>query len=105
MPSGAGPDGARWILEILDQAPGFLAPGGRLVFPLLTRSREERVLERARSRFITVEQLEEQWYPLNEALVEHLALVERLATDGDIRVEKHGSRWCWATRIFLACCE
>ena len=105
VPSGAGPDGTRWILEILDQAPEFLAPGGRLVFPLLTLSREERVLERARSRFATVEQLEEQWYPLNEALAEHLALVERLAAGGDIRVEKRGSRWCWATRIFLACGE
>src|ERR671931_578830 len=31
--------------------------------------------------------------------------VERLATEGDIRVEKRGSRWCWATRTFLACCE
>jgi methylase of polypeptide subunit release factors len=102
VPSGAGADGTRWILEILEQAPEFLAPGGRLVFPLLTLSREERVLECARSRFATVEQLEEQWYPLNDALVEHLALVERLAADGDIRVEKRGSRWCWATRVFVA---
>ena len=105
VPSAAGPDGTRWVLEVLERAPEFLAPGGRLVFPLLTLSREERVLERARSRFAAVEQLEEQWYPLNEALAAHAALVERLASDGDIRVEKRGSRWCWATRIFIAHCE
>ena len=105
VPSEAGADGTRWVLAVLEQAPEFLSPRGRLVFPLLTLSREERVLERARSRFAAVEQVEEQWYPLNEALSAHAALVERLALDGDIRVEKRGSRWCWATRIFLACCD
>jgi release factor glutamine methyltransferase len=104
VPSGAGPDGTRWILEILEQAPEFLSPRGRLVFPLLTLSREERVLGRARSRFAAVEQVEEQWYPLNEALAARAELVERLAAAGDIRVEKRGSRWCWATRIFVARC-
>ena len=102
VPSDTGQDGTRWIVEILDQAPEFLSPGGRLVFPLLTLSREERVLERARSRFATVEQVEEQWYPLNEALAAHFALVEQLAAEGDIRVEKRGSRWCWATKIYVA---
>ncbi len=41
MPGGAGPDGIRWVLEVLDQAPDFLTPGGQLVFPVLTLSREQ----------------------------------------------------------------
>jgi methylase of polypeptide subunit release factors len=102
VPSDAGQDGTRWIVEILDRAPDFLSPGGRLVFPLLTLSREERALERARSRFATVEPVEEQWYPLNEALASNFAVVEELAAEGAIRVEKRGSRWCWATKIFVA---
>src|SRR6266705_2599567 len=64
VPSDAGPDGTRWILEVLERAPDFLAPRGQLVFPVLTLSREATVLERARARFATVEQVEEQWYPL-----------------------------------------
>jgi 16S rRNA G1207 methylase RsmC len=102
VPSEAGPDGTRWISEIIEQAPDYLSPGGRLVFPLLTLSREDRVLERARARFASVEQVEEQWYPLNDELVAHLALVEQLAADGAVRVEKRGSRWCWATKIYTA---
>jgi methylase of polypeptide subunit release factors len=50
VPSEAGSDGTRWVLEILDQAPDFLAPGGLLIFPVLTLSREQLVTERARSR-------------------------------------------------------
>ena len=102
VPSDAGPDGTRWISDILDQAPDFLSPGGRLVFPLLTLSREERVLERARMRFATLEQVEEQWYPLNDELLAHFALVEQLAAEGAVRVEKRGSRWWWATKIYVA---
>ncbi len=102
VPSEAGPDGTRWIAAILEQAPEFLTPGGRLVFPVLTLSHEARILERARSRFVTVEQLEEQWYPLNDELLAQFALVEQLEAEGTVRVEKRGSRWCWATKIYMA---
>jgi SAM-dependent methyltransferase len=102
VPGGAGPDGTRWVLEVLDQAPDFLAPGGQLVFPVLTLSREQLVAERARSRFAAVEQVEEQWYPLNDQLLDHLPLLEQLTTAGNVRVEKRGSCWYWATRIYVA---
>ncbi len=102
VPSEAGRDGARWILDILDRAPDQLTPGGRIVFPVLTLSREGRILERARARFGDVTQVEEQWYPFSDALVEQFSLVDELAREGNIRVEKRGSRWCWATKIFVA---
>ncbi len=101
VPSDAGDDGTRWVLEVLERAPDVLAPGGRLVFPVLTLSREARVLERAHERFAGLEQVEEQWYPLTEELRAHAPELEALAADGTIRVERRGSRWCWATRIFV----
>jgi len=102
VPSGAGPDGTRWILDVLDQAPAYLEPEGRLVFPVVTLSREGSVLDRARARFRTVTLLEEQWYPLSEALAEHAQVIERLAGEGRIRLERRGSRLCWATMIYAA---
>jgi len=102
VPSQAGDDGTRWILEVLARASEYLAPGGRLVFPVLTLSREEAVLREARSRFGAVELVEEQWYPVSEELAAHLPLLERLAASGVVRLEKRGSRWCWATRAFVA---
>ena len=102
VPSQAGDDGTRWILEVLARASDYLAPGGRLVFPVLTLSREEAVLREARARFGAVELVEEQWYPVTEELAAHLALLERLAASGVVRLEKRGSRWCWATRVFVA---
>ena len=100
--SQAGDDGTRWILEVLARAADYLVPGGRLVFPVLTLSREEAVLREARSRFGVVEPVEEQWYPVSEELAAHLPLLERLAASGAVRLERRGSRWCWATRVFVA---
>ncbi len=102
VPSDAGPDGARWILEILDHAADHLETGGRLIFPVLTLSRDGVILERARARFHTVRLLEQQWYPLSETLAGHLPLIESLQAEGWIRLERHGSRWCWATMIYEA---
>lgn len=102
VPSEAGPDGTRWILEILDQAPNYLEPGGRFVFPVITLAREDTILARARERFGSVRLLEEQWYPLTEALTPHMSLIERLVGEGRVRLQRQGSRTCWATMIYLA---
>ncbi len=102
VPSEAGRDGTRWILDVIAQAPDYLSPDGRLVFPLLTLSREGPVLELARQRFARVERVEEQWYPLSDELLAHFPLVEELAADGGVRIEKQGSRWCWATDVYAA---
>jgi len=102
VPSEAGPDGTRWILEILRLAPDYLEPDGRLVFPVITLAREETVLARARERFGSVHLLEEQWYPLSETLAPHLPLIEQMAAEGRVRLQRQGSRVCWATMIYLA---
>jgi ribosomal protein L11 methylase PrmA len=102
VPSGCGPDGTRWILQVLDEAADHLTPAGQLLFPGGTLAREGEVLERARSRFATVAQLEEQWYPLSEELLAHGALLDELQQAGRINLEKRGSRLCWSARIYLA---
>ena len=60
------------------------------------------MLERARARFSAIELVEEQWYPLTEELLAHFALVEALVAEGSVHLEKRGTRWCWATRIYAA---
>jgi hypothetical protein len=69
---------------------------------VITLSREETILTRARERFGSVRLLEEQWYPLTEALTPHMPLIERLVGEGRVRLQQQGSRICWATMIYLA---
>ena len=87
---------------MLDQAVDHLTPGGQLLFPVISLSREAAILERAARRFATVVQVEEQWYPLNEELLARSPLLDELSRAGRIRVEQRGSRLCWATQIYRA---
>ena len=102
VPSGAGPEGTRWILEVLERAPSHLATGGRIIFPVLTLAREDTVLDRANAKFRNVRLLEEQWYPLSDQLTAHMPVIEQLAAQGTVRLERRGSRICWATMIYVA---
>ncbi len=100
--SDAGEDGARWIVRILSEAPEFLTPQGQIFFPVLTLSNESRILETARNHFATVELITEQWYPLGSDLLPHLSVIEDLMAKGQVEIKKKGSRWLWATKIYLA---
>lgn len=102
IPSDAEEDGTRWITRILSQAPEHLAPGGQLFFPVLTLSKEDKILDIARKHFAGIALLAEQWYPLGDDLLPHLDLIEDLMRRGLIEVRKKGSRWLWATKIYLA---
>lgn len=100
--SDAGEDGARWIISILSQAPDFLAPGGRIFFPVLTLSRAERILDTAARHFASVDLLAEQWYPLDSQLLAHRDVIDDLMARSLIELRKKGSRWLWATKIYSA---
>ncbi len=100
--SNAEEDGTRWIVKILSQAPNFLTPQGRIFFPVLTLSNEAKILATAQKHFAKVELRAEQWYPLGNDLLPHLTLIEDLMARGLVEIKKKGSRWLWATKIYLA---
>ncbi|MGH7455693.1 MAG: methyltransferase, partial [bacterium] len=91
--SDAGEDGARWIVNILSQAPEFLTPQGKIFFPVLTLSNEAKILAAAQKHFAKVELITEQWYPLGDDLLPHLDLINDLVGRGLVEVKKKGSRW------------
>ncbi|NUO82003.1 methyltransferase [candidate division KSB1 bacterium] len=100
--SDAGEDGTRWIVNILAQAPDFLAPRGRIFFPALTLSNEAKIMETAQANFAKVELVTEQWYPLGNDLLPHMSAIEDLAARGMVELKKKGSRWLWATKVYCA---
>jgi precorrin-6B methylase 2 len=102
VPSEAGEDGTRWITAVLREAPQHLAPGGMIVFPVLTLADQARTLAAARKHFGTLRLLDEEWYPLGPELAARLDVLQELATAGVVEIRPRGSRWLWATRIYLA---
>jgi len=100
--SDAEEDGTRWIVRILSQASEYLTPHGQFFLPVLTLSDQTKILNTAQKHFSKVDLLAEQWYPLGEDLLPHLDLIENLTSRGIIEVKKKGSRWLWATKVYLA---
>lgn len=100
--SDAEEDGTRWIVRILARAGDFLALGGQFFFPVLTLSDQAKIMETAKKYFAKIDLLAEQWYPLGDDLLPHLDVVENLVARNIIEVKKKGSRWLWATKVYLA---
>lgn len=98
--SDAGEAGTRWIIPILEQAPRHLAPGGTIFFPVLTLSDEAAILRAAAAGLAGVELVVEQWYPLPPELTGHWSVMEDLMARGMIALQKRGSRWLWATKVY-----
>lgn len=102
IPSEAGRDGTRWIVNVLSGAPRFLQPDGCMFFPTVTLSDEKKIIQAAREKFKTVRLLEEQWYPIAGELLKNFDVINQLVQEGIVEIQKRGSRWWWATKIYLA---
>lgn len=97
-----GPDGTALIVQVLEQAPRYLNPGGLLFFPVLSLSNEKRILETARSYFSEVSLITEQSWFLPEDLLRHVGKLEPLLKAGTIRMERRFGIWFWFTQIYKA---
>lgn len=102
VPCGAGRDGTRWILHVLEQAAGYLNPGGVLLFPLLSLSAEQKILHAASLEFTHVKMVAERYWPLPESMAQQPMLIARLAEEGLIHCVRKFGAYVWRTRIYGA---
>lgn len=98
----AGRDGVRWVNQVVEGAPRYLAPGGRLIFPVLSLSRTASTLECAKSVFSRVELVAKRDWFVPDAILKHEALFKSLMADGAINCEHKFGRWLWTTYIYSA---
>lgn len=101
IPTG-GPDGADLAVRMFDAAPNHLLPNGRVIFPLISLSNEERILDAARANFKEITQLHQRRFPLPPALSKNPEIMEKILTNKQFRLSKRGSRWLWELRVFEA---
>jgi len=98
----AGPDGTALVLQILNAAPQHLNPGGMLLFPVLSLSRADRVLDAARAVFEEVSCVAERSWFLPQELLDHLDVVQALQQQGLVHLEYKFGAWLWSTAIYKA---
>lgn len=98
----AGRDGTRWIVSVLENAPGHLNQGGRLFFPVLSLSNEAKILSVAQNNFSHVQLLTEKEWFLPEETIEKIDRILPLIEDGTISCKNMFGSWIWSTKIFSA---
>ncbi|HEY5649094.1 MAG TPA: 50S ribosomal protein L11 methyltransferase, partial [Nitrospiria bacterium] len=101
IPTG-GPDGADLAVRMFDAAPAHLSPNGRVIFPLISLSNEERILDAARANFKEINRLHHRRFPLPPSLSKNAAVMDKILANKNFRVFKKGSRWVWELQVFEA---
>lgn len=99
---GGGPDGAEAVVQIFDPAQKHLNPSGRLIFPVLSLSNEDRIMQAAHAAFNDVRLVAERVLPLPSTVTTKGSVFFRLLESGQIRAHQRGSRWLWNLRVFEA---
>jgi release factor glutamine methyltransferase len=96
----AGRDGVKWLMQVIEQARDYLRDEGVLIFPILSLSNGDKVLQFVKQRYSYCELiLKKDWF-LPDSLSERMDILTPLMEDGAIRCEKKFGRWIWTTYIY-----
>lgn len=96
---GGGPRGCELPIRMLQEAPAWLRPGGRLLLPTGSLQDESAILDMARSLFKRLTQLMEKRLPLPSTLSEAPQLMQ-LMRDRVVELSQRGSRLIWDARVW-----
>ena len=98
----AGRDGTKWINQIIEQSKNYLIEGGVFIFPVLSLSNAEKILQAVKKTYSSYEQvIKKDWF-LPEEITSKIGVLMPLINDGSIKCEKKFGKWLWSTYIFRA---
>lgn len=102
IPTG-GVDGTIPTIRMLRETPKHLNPGGVLLFPVITLSAHERILEVANEVFgDKLEKLATKHVPFSTELMKHIDRIEALKEKGLLSYTQMRSRYLWDLMVFSA---
>ena len=102
VPCESGPDGTDLVVEMLQQAGEYLRPEGTLIFPVISLSNVDRLIECAESNFTSVTRLHRAEWPLPPSLVGEKEKLDELKEKGFVNFErKFGMTICY-TEVYAA---
>ncbi len=78
----AGEGGNLLVDTVIDHAHEHLNQDGKLIFPVISFSNKEAILEKANTTFKNVDLVERQEWPAPREMLEHIDILERLKKKG-----------------------
>jgi methylase of polypeptide subunit release factors len=102
IPTG-GIDGTMPTIKMLREAPEHLNSGGILLFPVITLSAHERIMEVAAEVFGNkLEKLATKRIPFSHELMKHIDRVQALKDQGLLSFTQMRSRYLWDLMVYRA---
>ena len=102
VPCDADVDGTALINQVIEQAPAHLNKGGRLFFPVISLSNQEKIVSKAKIVFSHVEEVSHQEWPLPKEMLGAVPVLEKLQAQGHVKLEKKFGMVLFATDVFVA---
>lgn len=97
-----GEGGNLLVNEVIDNAHKHLNQDGKLIFPVISFSNKEAILEKANSTFKNVDLVERQEWPAPRPMLEHIDILERLKNKGFIDYKIKFGQIIGYTEIYCA---
>ena len=98
----AGRDGTKWIIQVIKQSKRYLTEKGILIFPVLTLSNGEKILQVAKKTYPSVDLIIKKDWFLPDEIASRAEILMPLIEDGIIKCQKKFGRWIWSTYIYKA---
>ncbi len=98
----AGRDGTKWIIQVIKQSKKYLTEGGKLIFPVLSLSNEEKILRILKMTYPFHELIVKKDWFLPDEVANKTDILIPLINDGSIKCQKKFGKWIWSTYVYMA---
>ena len=102
VPCESGEDGTALVKRVIEQAPYYLNPGGKLFFPVLSLSRGSSLVNTAKRCFSSVTKVSSKTWPLPQSMDPYRGLLKELAEENIITIQEKFGLVLWTTDIYMA---
>lgn len=105
-PSGvdcsAGKDGTKWTIKVIEQSRKHLKEGGELIFPVLSLSNQNKIIETLKKTYSSFELIIKKDWFVPDQIANKTDIFMPMIKDGIIDCQKKYGKWIWSTYIYKA---
>ena len=98
----AGEDGTELVNEILKEGKKFLKKGGKIIFPIVSLSKKDKIISKAKKNYRTVKLLSSKDWPLPKVMYKYEKQLENLKKRKLIDYKKRFGIILYTSYIFVA---
>ncbi len=102
VPCASGLDGAELAVRVIEEAPSHLSADGTLIFPVLSLSDTDRLLDAAHGAFQSVVRVQRRLWSLPEEMRPHMDFLMKLRAEKKVRLEEKFGMVLWYTEVYAA---